>query len=59
MHIEGARLQYNGIALRADRSSTLADSIVSDNGQGLAGSPALLQGSRVTANRMDASPRRF
>jgi hypothetical protein len=59
MRIEGARLQYNGIALWADRASTLAHSVVSDNGQGLAGSPALLQGSRVSANRMDASPRRF
>jgi nitrous oxidase accessory protein NosD len=59
MRIEGSRLQYNGIALWADPSSTLADSVVSDNGQGLAGSPALLQGSRVSANRMDASPRRF
>lgn len=58
MRIERAELRYNGVALWADRSSVLADSVVSDNGTGLEGAPAL-RGSRVVANRVDASPRRF
>lgn len=58
LRIERSQLRYNGIALWADRSSVLADSVVSDNGQALKGTP-LLSGSRISANRQDASPQRF
>ncbi|MCE2914028.1 MAG: hypothetical protein ACOVOT_04545 [Rubrivivax sp.] len=56
--IERAQLQFNGIAVRADRASLIADSLISDNGLGLDGAVAQ-RGSRISENRMDASPRRF
>lgn len=58
LRIERSQLRFNGIALWADPSSVLADSVVSDNGQALKGMP-LLSGSRISANGQNAGPQRF